>query len=129
MLLILVISSVFSTVTIPSNPSLFEISTRPWLYWLSQKYGTEMQLKDVPDNELDDLQNQGYNIIWLMGVWELGNYSLNIAKTDEDLLESYAEVLPEFALFCLSSFSILPVTQKMILLVLLMLLSIIQSIP
>ena len=65
-----------------------------------------MQLKDVPDSELENLQTQGYNIIWLMGVWDLGNYSLNIAKTDDALLQSYANVLPEFYLlfFCYFSF-------------------------
>eukprot|EP00697_Spironema_sp_BW2_P012622 gnl/Spiro4/29220_TR14290_c0_g1_i1.p1 gnl/Spiro4/29220_TR14290_c0_g1~~gnl/Spiro4/29220_TR14290_c0_g1_i1.p1 ORF type:complete len:533 (-),score=123.66 gnl/Spiro4/29220_TR14290_c0_g1_i1:115-1713(-) len=87
----------FSTGTLPPHPHLFEISTRPWLYSLSQKYGSDIStLAAIPDEELQNIKQRGAHIVWFMGVWELGDYSLNIARTDSDLLAEYARVLPDW---------------------------------
>lgn len=56
----------------PSGTAMFEISTRPWLYYLSGKYGTNITtLSDIPSSELQDIANNGFNYVWFMGVWEL----------------------------------------------------------
>jgi hypothetical protein len=56
-----------------SQPSMLEISTRPWLYLLSQKYQKNItQLKDIPIQEFEKIKNEGYQIVWMMGVWHLG---------------------------------------------------------
>jgi hypothetical protein len=53
-----------------NNDVLYQISTRPWLYELAQKYKTNttyMKLINVPDSEYIKLKNSGVNIIWFMG--------------------------------------------------------------
>ncbi|KAJ5078319.1 alpha-14-glucan:maltose-1-phosphate maltosyltransferase [Anaeramoeba ignava] len=78
-------------------PNMFEISTRPWLYSLSQKYGRSItKLTEIPDAEFENLANQGIDLVWMMGVWQLGAYGLNYDRTDPDLLNYYSQVLPGY---------------------------------
>lgn len=46
-------------------PQMLEISTRPWLYSLSQKYNRQIQrLSDIPVQEFKDIAAQGYKVVW-----------------------------------------------------------------
>ena len=73
-----------------AHPILYEISTRPWLYELSQKYGKSItRLRDIPLAEFDKLKNNNVEIVWMMGVWKLGSYGLNFDKNQD-----YSSVLP-----------------------------------
>ncbi|KAH3756646.1 alpha amylase, catalytic subfamily protein [Pelomyxa schiedti] len=81
----------------PSMPMMYEISTRPWLYELSGKYGrTISTLRDIPLAELQAIQSQHVNYVWFMGIWHLGAYGLNHDRTDPSLLAQYAVVLPDY---------------------------------
>ena len=72
------------------HPILYEISTRPWLYELSKKYKKSItKLKDIPLEEFDYLKENGIEIVWMMGVWKLGEYGLEFDKKLD-----YSEVLP-----------------------------------
>ena len=74
------------------HPILYEISTRPWLYELSKKYGKEItKIKDIPLSEFDFLKENGVEIVWMMGVWKLGKYGLEFDKTLD-----YSSVLPDW---------------------------------
>lgn len=80
---------------IPVGMSLYEISARPWLYNLTQKYQKPIvRLLDVPDSEWKDIKGWGFDMIFVMGVWQLGNYGLNFDRTNPDLLAHYPQVLP-----------------------------------
>ena len=73
------------------HPILYEISTRPWLYELTQKYNRPItKLKDIPLEEFDNLRENGIDIVWMMGVWKLGNCGL---KFDREL--DFTNVLPD----------------------------------
>ena len=73
------------------HPILYEISTRPWLYELSKKYNKPItKLRDIPLEEFDNLRENGIDIVWMMGVWKLGNYGL---KFDREL--DFTSVLPD----------------------------------
>ena len=73
------------------HPILYEISTRPWLYELSKKYQkTITKLKDIPLEEFDNLRENGIDIVWMMGVWKLGQYGL---KFDREL--DFSQILPD----------------------------------
>nr|CAL92191.1 amylase [Eudiplodinium maggii] len=72
------------------HPILYEISTRPWLYELSKKYGKSIKkLKDIPLEEFDYLKDNGIEIVWMMGVWKLGEYGLEFDRKSD-----YSGVLP-----------------------------------
>ena len=78
------------SIALAAHPILYEISTRPWLYELSQKYGkTISKIKDIPTQEFDNLKNKGIEIVWMMGVWKLGTYGLQF-----DQQSDYSSVLP-----------------------------------
>jgi hypothetical protein len=67
----------------PRFPLMFEISTRPWLYGLSQKYGYNITLlSDIPVQEFKAIKSAGFDVVWMMGVWQLGehNYFLKRRK-------------------------------------------------
>ena len=40
------------------HPIMYEISTRPWLYELSQKYGKTIKLANVPTEEIQALKGE-----------------------------------------------------------------------
>ena len=74
------------------HPFLYEINTRPWLYELSQKYGRSItKLREIPLEEFDYLAEKGVNIVWMMGVWKLGNYGLEF-----DRKLNYSQYLPDW---------------------------------
>ena len=74
------------------HPFLYEINTRPWLYELSQKYERSItKLSEIPLEELDELQKIGVDIIWMMGVWKLGDYGLEFDKK-----LNYSQYLPDW---------------------------------
>eukprot|EP00762_Andalucia_godoyi_P004687 ANDGO_03533.mRNA.1 hypothetical protein (macronuclear) len=79
-------------------PTLYELSTRPWLYELSSKYGrTLTKITDIPMSEFQSLKNAGVDIVWLMGVWSLGAYGM-CRSTDISLRQGYGSVLPDYSM-------------------------------
>ena len=52
------------------HPHLYEINTWTWLEQLSARLGKNINLAEVPDSEWDALAALGFNIVWLMGVWQ-----------------------------------------------------------
>ena len=74
------------------HPFLYEINTRSWLYELSIKYERSIvRLTDIPLQEFDELAKNGVDIVWMMGVWKLGNYGLEFDKKLD-----YSEWLPNW---------------------------------
>jgi glycosidase len=50
-----------------------------WLDQLSKKYQRHIKTIDqIPDEELDQLANWGFNCLWLIGIWERSNASKKI---------------------------------------------------
>jgi glycosidase len=79
------------------GPSLYEINTVLWLQELSDKYGKQIRLGNVPGREWDKLKAYGFDFVWLMGVWERSAASRKIARELTDLYASYQEALPDWS--------------------------------
>eukprot|EP01029_Cantina_marsupialis_P008916 TRINITY_DN2089_c0_g1_i1.p1 TRINITY_DN2089_c0_g1~~TRINITY_DN2089_c0_g1_i1.p1 ORF type:complete len:535 (+),score=149.07 TRINITY_DN2089_c0_g1_i1:81-1685(+) len=94
--LLLAIFASSKAASAPKNPFMLEISTRPFLYGLSQYYGRDIKLRDIPDGELKAIKDQGYDMVWMMGMWKLGQYGLNHDRTDSNLLKSFSHTLPGY---------------------------------
>jgi len=76
--------------------SMLEISTRPWLFYLTQKYQRPIKtLLEIPKEEFIQIANQGIEMVWLMGVWQLGQYGLDY---DRNHTSSYGSVLPDWTM-------------------------------
>ncbi|OHT12597.1 hypothetical protein TRFO_03619 [Tritrichomonas foetus] len=88
----------------PNDPSLIkagdqllEISIRPFLYSLSQKYGHPItMLREIPEYELHDWKSMGFQWVWLYGAWTLGDKCLEFDLNDQILLDRYNEYLPDW---------------------------------
>ena len=53
------------------NVVMMAKSTLVWLDQLSKKYGRDISTLDrIPDEELDALRDEGFTVLWLIGLWE-----------------------------------------------------------
>ena len=86
----------FTSAQYAPNPILYEVSTRPWLYELSQKYGYQIRLNNIPMKEFQALKNQGVQYIWMMGMWTIGNYGRCRATDLAMRATDYAVNLPDY---------------------------------
>ena len=79
----------------PKNPDIYEINTRLWVKDLSAKYGKSITLGTVPDDELKQLQERGFDALWLMGVWTPSPAGERIARSIPALRRGYLKALPD----------------------------------
>ena len=96
----LIVVSIFlfaSASTVVKYPTLYQVSARPWLYELSQEKGvTITALKDIPDDVLQSIKDQGFDYLWIMGVWKIGEYGIMHDRTKPSLVESYKKLLDDY---------------------------------
>jgi glycosidase len=76
------------------HPHLYEINTWAWLEMLSSRLHGTIQLADVPDSEWDSLAERGFDVIWLMGVWQRSPESRRLALADPNNPPLYNRALP-----------------------------------
>ncbi|GIF40299.1 alpha-amylase [Actinoplanes xinjiangensis] len=79
----------------PQAPAVYEIFTWPWLTGLGGRYGRDVTLADVPAEVWDEVAAPGVDAVWLMGVWERSPAGLAVARTNEELQQSFLEALPD----------------------------------
>lgn len=77
-----------------THPHLYEINTWAWLEGLSAKAGRRITLADVPDAEWDAIAQRGFDIVWLMGLWQRSEESRQIVLADPGNRAQYDRVLP-----------------------------------
>ena len=92
----------------PRYPGLFQVNTRVRLAELSAELGRPATLDDVPDAELERLKQDGFDLVWLLGVWQTGEAARGVSRSNQEWLEEYRRVLPDFreADVCGSCFAI-----------------------
>jgi hypothetical protein len=92
------------------NPSLYQINTRPWLYQLSKErnLGRPATFDDVPDDWLQPIAAQGFDWVWLLGVWQTGAAGQHVSASIPAWREEYQATLPDFreADICGSPFAV-----------------------
>jgi glycosidase len=76
--------------------ALYEINTRVWLQELGDRLGRPATLDDVSDATLDGVAADGFDWIWLLGVWQTGPAGRDVARTTPELQHEYRELLPDF---------------------------------
>lgn len=83
-------------VKLPPSPLVYEINTWPWLAQLSDAAGRQVGLGEVPEREWDAIAANGFDAVWLMGVWRRSAAGVAIARADGPLMHWFAESLPGF---------------------------------
>ncbi|MGH9435373.1 MAG: alpha-amylase family glycosyl hydrolase, partial [Terriglobia bacterium] len=80
------------------HPHLYEINTYAWLEALSAREGRRISLGSVPDADWDNLKSQGFDFVWLMGVWRRSLLGRTIMRTTPAYFPSYDEALPDWSM-------------------------------
>jgi hypothetical protein len=75
-------------------PHLYEANALILLRRLSKKYGQELTLATVSDEEWQRLAQLGFDLLWLMGVWQRSPASRQIALAHPGLVTEYDKALP-----------------------------------
>src|SRR5580704_9340665 len=79
-----------------SHPHLYEINTWTWLQQLSARLMKKITLAEVPDAEWDALPAHGFNIIWLMGVWQRSPISRRLNLENPANVAQFSLALPNW---------------------------------
>ncbi|MGD0962950.1 MAG: alpha-amylase family glycosyl hydrolase [Candidatus Acidiferrales bacterium] len=85
-------------ITLRPHPHLYEINTWVWLEQLAARLGRATRLGDVPDAEWDALATRGFDVVWLMGVWQRSAESRRITLEDPTIFPRYDRALPGWQL-------------------------------
>jgi hypothetical protein len=80
----------------PKGPLIYEINTWVWLCELSRQATHPLTLASVPDAEWDRIAELGFDVVWLMGVWERSPEGIRISMANEGLLADFHRALPDF---------------------------------
>ncbi|MEI7481101.1 MAG: alpha-amylase family glycosyl hydrolase [Elusimicrobiota bacterium] len=87
-----------------SNPHLIEINARLWLKTLRKKYSlAEMTLSSIPEEEWLELKHLGFDIVWMMGVWNPSPEAAAIARADVRLQAEIKKISPELGVDAIGS--------------------------
>jgi len=84
------------TTSWPAHPFIYEINTWPWLKSVSADEGRAIDLGSVPTRYWDEIDELGFNAVWLMGVWQRSPAGIEIALTNDALLASFQAALPDW---------------------------------
>ncbi len=76
------------------HPHLLEINAWIFLGRLEKKYGKKLTLSSIPPEEWKAIRLQGFDIVWLMGVWQRSPGARKLALGDAGLRQAYDTVLP-----------------------------------
>jgi len=78
------------------HPALLEINTRVWLAERGAALGRHASLDDVTDHALDRIAAEGFDWVWLLGVWQTGEAGRRISLQTPEWQPEFHELLPDF---------------------------------
>ena len=76
-------------------PLLYQVNTRVWLRELSQAQGRPATLDDIPDAELDQFAEIGFDWIWFLSVWQTGLGAQQVSRNNPEWRREFQETLPD----------------------------------
>lgn len=76
-------------------PLLYQVNTRVWITELSMKLGRKATLDDLPDSELDNLAEMGFDWIWFLSVWQTGKEGQRVSRENPEWRKEFKETLPD----------------------------------
>ena len=80
----------------PRYPALYQINTRIWLQELGESLGRSATLEHVQDASLDAIVADGFDWVWLLGVWQTGEAGRDVSLHRPEWQSEYRELLPDF---------------------------------
>jgi hypothetical protein len=77
------------------GPCLLEINARTWLAHLARQAGRRLTLADIDDGVLAGIAGQGFDWVWLLGVWQTAPASRTVSRTNPAWQAGFREALPD----------------------------------
>ena len=62
---------------------------------LSQQLGRMATLDDISDVELDQISRDGFDLVWLLGIWQTGDSARKVSTTKPEWREEFQRTLPD----------------------------------
>lgn len=78
------------------HPQLLELNAFFFISRMSEKYGRRLTLATVPVSEWKAFADQGFDYLWLMGVWTRSPGSAAHAAKEPNLCRAYDLILPDW---------------------------------
>lgn len=78
------------------HPQLYEVNAFFFISRMSEKYGRRLTLMTVPIEEWKIFADQGFDYLWLMGVWTRSPGSCAHAVKEPNLIRAYDMILPDW---------------------------------
>jgi hypothetical protein len=78
------------------HPHLYQINVLPFMNRLSAKYGRRLTLSTIPDEEWQSLARKGFDLMWLMGIWQRSHESRDLALANDPLHREFDRALPDW---------------------------------
>lgn len=75
------------------NPNLLELNASFFVSRMSEKYGRRLTLAAIPDEEWKTFADQGFDYLWLMGVWKRSPGARTHALKEPNLRRAYDLIL------------------------------------
>ena len=80
----------------PRYPALYQLNTRIYLQERGAALGRTATLGDVADEFIDELAHDGFDWVWLLGIWQTGEAGRRVSLSQPEWQREYREVLPDF---------------------------------
>ena len=77
------------------HPQLLELNAFFFVSRMSEKYGRRLTLSAIPAEEWKSFADQGFDCLWLMGVWTRSPGSRAHAAKEPNLTHAYNLILPD----------------------------------
>lgn len=97
------------------NPALYQINTRILLGELSARLGIHATLEDISDSLLDWIAGAGFEWVWFLGVWQTGETSRAVSRSNAAWRAEFEATLPDLteddicgSPFAISAYSVRP---------------------
>jgi hypothetical protein len=75
--------------------SLYQVNTRVSITELARRLHREATLDDIPDSELERFARMGFDWIWLLSVWQIGQASRRVSLGSAELRREFQQTLPD----------------------------------
>ncbi len=77
------------------RPTLYQVNIRVTLTALTKQLGRKATLDDISDELLDDWASKGFDWIWLLSVWQIGDAGIAISRSSSVWREEFQQMLPD----------------------------------
>ncbi len=77
-------------------PHLYEVNARLFLRRQSEKYQRALTLATIPEAEWQSLRKRGFDLVWLMGVWQRSPAARREALLNTGLRQELERALPDW---------------------------------